>query len=191
MVKTITLLRSAFVLSDNIPTCTYINILQDAFTLASAWYELYIYSCIRQTLKIQKITQKLYLNLYTRKFVNSTKEAKFNKYWVRVWKGIHEIRDFTKKRYRIQDLTAPGKKDLSKLGMGCGVVITKERGMWDFHRKGMGLWVRTPFHTLLGLSPTNSRPVTRDAINAFTHTHYTSLRIGKNISCTCITVTTG
>ena len=35
----------------------------------------------------------------------------------RVWKGIFWIRDFTKKRCRIQDLAAPGKRDSLKLGM--------------------------------------------------------------------------
>ena len=64
--------------------------------------------------------------------------------YIRVWKGIHGIRDFAKKRCRIWDLTAHRKWDSSKLGMGCGIAIKKESGMRDFHKKGAGMRDQDP-----------------------------------------------
>ena len=68
---------------------------------------------------------------------------------IRVWKGIHGIWDFTKKRCGIQDLTPHGKQDLPKLGTGCRIAIKKESGMRDFDRKGAGMRDQEPpFQTL-------------------------------------------
>ena len=62
----------------------------------------------------------------------------------RVWKGIHGIRDFTKKQCGIRDLTPHRMQDLPKLGMGCGIAIKKESGMQDFYRKGAGMRDQDP-----------------------------------------------
>ena len=70
----------------------------------------------------------------------------------RVWKGIQGIRDFTKKRCRIQDLTARRKQDSPKLDMGCGIAIKKESGMRDFHKNGVGMRDQDPpFQALCAL----------------------------------------
>ena len=57
----------------------------------------------------------------------------------RLWKGIFGIRDFTKRRCGIRDLTAPGKRNSLKLGTGCGISICKESEMRDSCKKGAGL----------------------------------------------------
>ena len=70
--------------------------------------------------------------------------------YIRVWKGIHGIRDFAKKRCRIRDLTAHGKRDSPKLGMGCGIAIKKKVGCGIFIKKERECGIRTPpFQTLL------------------------------------------
>ena len=61
---------------------------------------------------------------------------------IRVWKGIHGVRECTKKGCGIRDLTAPGQRDLPKLGTGCGILIKKGSGMRDFHKKGRECEIR-------------------------------------------------
>ena len=63
--------------------------------------------------------------------------------------GIHRIRDFTKKRCGVRDLTPHGKRDLPKLGTGCEIAIKKESEMRDFHRKEARMRDQDPpFQTL-------------------------------------------
>ena len=61
-----------------------------------------------------------------------------------MWKGIHRIRDFTRKGCGIRDLTAPGRWDSPKLGTGCRITIKKESGMQDFHENGVGMQDQDP-----------------------------------------------
>ena len=77
--------------------------------------------------------------------------------------GIFGIRDFTKKRCGIQDLAAPGKRDLLKLGMECRISICKKSGMQESCKKGAGMRDQDP------------PPLLPDPVTRFTFMHLAPL----------------
>ena len=68
--------------------------------------------------------------------------------WVHCTSGSLETRSgrviFTTCGCGIQDFNAPEKQDSPKLGTGWRISIEEESGMWDFHKRGAGMWDQDP-----------------------------------------------